>query len=570
MMIKSELYALIAQAAQTAFPDLGEIRFDLTHPELEQHGDYAANLGLVLAKHVGLPPRDVAEKVIAALGDNDLIQKVEVAGPGFINIYLNPQFLWSQVLEVISQGQSYGIRKEGGRKIMFEYGTPNTHKMPHIGHLFSYCYGESMTRILEANGNSLFRENYQGDVGLHVAKCLWAYQKNTVDTSSMALAEKIELLQTRYQEGSLAYDEDPQAKQEIDQLNKKIYDRDVSVVSDWEETRSWCVDYYAQFEERIGSHFQNHYFESQTNARGKEIVLENVGKVFEEDQGAVIFRGEKHGLHTRVFINQLGNPTYEAKDVGLMSLKLEEDFKADEYVITTAMEQNEYMKVVFKAHEELFPDTKGKLRHIGFGLVNLTTGKMSSRTGQILTAFSLLELVKERVRQHLRDNRDYTPEEAEEIAEIVALGAVKYSFLRSTATKNISFDLESSISFEGNSGPYLQYTYARCQSVLRKAGEINVSDVQLLQELSAEESSLLRWVYRYSEAIDEAATQYSPHAIAGYLFELAQRYSVFYNNQPILVDDLMVRNSRLILTKAVAQVLGNGLNLLGIKVADKI
>jgi arginyl-tRNA synthetase len=501
-----------------------------------------------------------------------MIASVAVAAPGFINISLHQEHLWQEVKAAITRGDDYGVVDTSGKNIMLEYGCPNTHKMPHIGHLFSYCYGESMVRIREAIGDNVFRENYQGDVGLHVAKCLWAYMKKNaagqLDVSVMTLAEKVQLLQVCYQEGSLAYDDDPAAKVEIDTINTQIYKHDAAIESIWQETRQWSIDYYDQFEQRIGVSQNQHYYESQTSQAGEKIVRENIGTVFEEDAGAVIFRGEAHDVHTRVFINGKGNPTYEAKDLGLISLKLSEDFVFDEAVYTTGNEQNDYFKVMFKTFNLIFPQTVNKLRHIGFGMLNLTTGKMSSRTGNVVTAIDLVEMVKERVRTYIKENREYDEAETENIAETVAIGAIKYSFLKSAATKNVSFDLESSIAFDGNSGPYLQYTYARCQSVLKKAavmvGEIVPTD------LSSEEQSILRWIYQFPEAIQEAANQYSPHVMANYIFELAQRYSVFYNNNQIITEDAAVTNSRLALTSAVAQVLKNGLYLMGIEVAEKI
>lgn len=566
-MIKSHLTTLIIQAVNQAFPEASVTDFTLTHPEDETRGDYASNVAFVLAKQVNLAPLPTAEKIAAAFSSDPAILKVEAAAPGFLNITLQPDYFLTTLAEALAAGESYGSSTLGaGRQIMLEFGTANTHKIPHIGHLFSYTYGESAARLLEFVGYDVIRDNYQGDVGPHVAKCLWAFQRNNLDTSGMDLSAKIAYLQECYQQGSLAYDEDPEAKTAINQLNTKIYQRDPSVLADWEETRSWSLEYYQQFEARIGARFNKNYFESNIHALGTEIVRANIGKVFEESDGAVIFRGEPYGLHTRVFINQQGNPTYEAKDVGLITQK-KQDYTFDTAIVTTAVEQSEYFKVVLQAIHLIYPELKGKLKHIGFGLLNLTIGKMSSRTGNIVTAFSLVEIVKERVRQYIQEHRNYTPEEQERIAELVAIGAIKYSFLKSTATKNMTFDLESSIAFDGNSGPYLQYTYARIQSVLKKADQ---PAGELPTTLNPEELSVLRWLDRFPAVVEEAAETNAPHVLANYLFEIAQRYSYFYNQHQILSDDPKTTALRLQLTQAVGTVLKNGLNLLGIEVADKI
>jgi arginyl-tRNA synthetase len=500
------------------------------------------------------------------------VERAVPVAPGFINFHLTPQYFLSVADKINQLGDDYGkSESDNTKKIMFEFGTPNTHKVPHIGHLYSYFYGESAVRLLEHSGYTVFRENYQGDVGLHVAKCLWAYMKNG-QPEPEALAEQVDCLQRCYQEGSQAYDENEAVKAEIDELNGKIYSEEPEIKAIWEKTRSWSVAYYKQFEERIGTHFDRYYYESETSRIGKETVEANIPEIFERDAGAVVFRGEQYGLHTRVFVNKLGNPTYEGKDIGLVALKRQE-FPFDLAIITTAVEQNDYWRVLTKAANLVFPDTEGKIQHIGFGMINLTTGKMSSRTGQIITAFSLIEMTKERVKQYISETRDYTAQEIEQIAEIVAIGAIKYSFLKSTAGKNITFDLESSIAFDGNSGPYLQYTYARCKSILAKAGEIDktfVMDNPTVTTLAPEELAVLRWLSRFDEIVEQSAKQYAPHYLCVYLFELAQKYSTFYNEHQVITDDAEIKSFRLQLTQATATVLKNGLNLLGIEVSEKI
>lgn len=555
---------LIQHAVTAAFPDVTLPAFQISYPEIEQHGDYATNVALILAKIVGSNPIEVADRIVKSLPAHEAIEKAEAVKPGFINFFIRDAFFAKNVEAISKAGDAYGRITDAESKVMFEFGCPNTHKIPHIGHLFSYCYGESAVRLLEFTGHDVFRENYQGDVGLHVAKCLWVYQQDKREPAG--LAEKVAYLSECYQRGSLAYDEDPAAKQAIDELNELIYKQDPTVHEDWQKTRQWSLDYYSQFEARIGSHFDRHYFESETSEDGLRVVKEHMGDIFQEDAGAVIFKGEEHGLHTRVFINKFGNPTYEAKDVGLITKKLAEDFKPSRYIYTTANEQNDYMRVVFKTFELIYPELSGKLKHIGFGMLNLTTGKMSSRAGNIVTAFSLVEMVKERVRAFIKENRNYSEAETESIAELVAIGAIKHSFLKSAATKNITFDLESSISFDGNSGPYLQYTYARCRSVLGKS----TGTAGTVTDLNSEERAVAKWLARFGDTIKDAADGYAPHILAGYLFELAQRYSYFYNQHQINSDDPSVSAKRLQLTAAVAQVLKNGLSLLGIEVVEKI
>jgi len=276
----------------------------------------------------------------------------------------------------------------------------------------------------------------------------------------------------------------------------------------------------------------------------------------------VIFNGKKYGLHTRVFINQYGNPTYEAKDIGLLSQKIK-DFNFDLSLVATANEQNEYWKVIIKVSELLYPKLTCKLKHIGFGMVNLSTGKMSSRTGHIVDPFTLLEVIKNSILNSfdIKNNQ---------LAEKIALAAIKYSLLNSDYRKDIVFDLSKSIAKEGSSGPYLLYTYVRCQSVLGKAkfssNPLNFS----MNRFTEEEINLLRSLFRFPEIVSEAAKNFSPHLITNYLFDLAQKYNLFYQKHRILEAEEDIKNFRLLLTQATGQVIKNGLFLLGIETVEKM
>jgi arginyl-tRNA synthetase len=267
--------------------------------------------------------------------------------------------------------------------------------------------------------------------------------------------------------------------------------------------------------------------------------------VFTESQGAIVFEGS----HTRVFITAEGNPTYEAKDLAL-EIQKTKDWPCDLIVITTASEQNEYFKVVFEALLRIQPDLAGRLKHIGFGMINLKTGKMSSRTGNIVGGVELVEEVVKQVGN-----------------EQVGLGAVKYGFLKSNPLQNMAFELESSIATEGNSGPYLLYTYARARRVMEKSQTAKVKSQKLKEKLITTdmESELLRYLYRFAEVVQEAAERYSPNLVCNYLYELASRYNRMYNADVILGN--MLREK---LTEQTAEVLRKGLALLGIEAVERM
>lgn len=538
----------------------GEKDIHLEFSESEEHGDYSTNIVLKSERVKGESPLQKAEELIQKLlQDNSLmklVEKIEVAGPGFINFFIKTEYMMEQLDEINRKGIEYGKSPDKGIRIMLEFGQPNTHKLPHIGHLYSYILGESLARILEANGHEIFRANYQGDIGLHVAKCLWAFRKND-SQPPQSLEEKVKYLQDMYQKGSLAFEEDEQTKSEILDLNKKIYDHDPEIDALWKKTRQWSIDYYKKFEQRLGIKFDKYYFESEVYKKGIDIVQKNLGEVFVESQGAIIFEGSKFGLHDRVFITKHNTPTYEAKDLALENIKMA-DWPFDLLIITTANEQNEYFKVVFKALEALDSKFIDKLKHIGFGMVNLKSGKMSSRTGNILSAIDLVNMAISEV-EKLSDG--------EGDVDAVGLGAVKYSFLKTNPLQNVQFDFGESISTQGNSGPYIQYTYARTQSVLEKARSTK-SEVPSISDLEREERAVMRLLVRFPEVITTAAKMYSPNLLAQYLFELAQSFNSFYNSHKIIGSEK--QEFRLKLTQATGVVIKNGLSLLGIEAPERM
>lgn len=564
----------IIHAIENAVKDLysmDSVSFSVDFPNELKFGDYATNVALVISKEVKRNPHELADEISAHIkvhANTDFskaVSSVNVVG-GFINFTLSPTYLWNFVLEKQIKTKKEGIES---KKILVEYGDPNTHKLPHIGHLFSYIVGDSFARLLDAVGHTVMKANYQGDVGPHVAKSIYGYIQVGQPKPSDAL-EKVQLLQKCYQEGSNAYEEDPIAKETIDDINKKIYSKDPEIIAIWKETRQWSVDYYHLFEEQLGIHQTYHYWESDIWERGKKIVKDNIGKVFELSDGAVVFVGEKFGLHTRVFLTKNDTPTYEAKDLGLNIQKFE-DWPYDTNLITTANEQNAYFDVMIKALELCSPELVGKVKHVGFGMVSLSTGKMSSRTGEILSAIDLITAVKERVIEVMKTREGMTEQEKESIANTVTLGAVKFAFLKQNILQNMKFDIEESVSFDGRSGPYIQYTYARIQSILKQVSlpDATSKDGATLQMI--EEQMLMRWLTKFPTVVQQAAEALAPHLVAEYIYQTAQIFNTFYANCPINTEkDEDLRRARRTLAIKTASIIKQGLTLIGIDVVNKM
>lgn len=559
MMIRDQVAALLKSALQAVSIDDSP---HLTHPSNPDFGDYSTNIALKHAKNKKQSPIELAESILKGIPENDILDKTSQVN-GFINLTLKPKTLLHNL-------HSNDSCTKTNKTILIEFGQPNTHKSPHIGHLFSYIYGESLARILEAAGSKVIRANYQGDIGLHVAKCLWAYRKNMPEIEPATLTEKMSFLQMCYQTGATSYEEQDEAKKEIDQLNIDLYNaEDEELMNLWSTTRNWCVEYYARFEKDLGITYDRSYFETEIASEGKQMVLQNTPNVFRQSDGATIFVGEDFGLHTRVFINRFGNPTYEGKELGLAFQK-QEDFAFDHSITTTASEQNEYMKVVYKAIEQIDPALAGKMEHIGYGMITLSSGKMSSRSGNIITAFSLVEDVTREITN--------TFGSAAEDARAIAFGAIKYAFLKSDAQANKTFDTKTSIAREGDSGPYLMYTYVRTRGILNNETIKHLNDVSENEWGTVidsyvpqpEEMALLRLLPQLNEVVEQAAETRSPHLIAHFAFEVAQAFNHFYQSCPIAKADTTEQMVRVQMVKQASAVLQLSLRLLGIDTIEKM
>ncbi len=577
MKIANQIKQHIFEAAGAAGFDLKREDVELEHPVLEEHGDYSSNVALKIKQG---NPQEIAEKILAKLPKNELWQKVQIDGPGFVNFWIAQEVLVKEVTEIGDKGEKYGRGEVlAGEKIMVEYAHPNTHKEMHIGHMRTLITGEALARIIDFSGATVFRANYQGDIGPHVAKAIWGTGKILKDkgqvwdqAEKLSLMERAHLLGQGYVRGNQDYGEN---KVEIDQINKQLYEKDPNIWPIYQQTRKWSLDYYDEFYKRFYTQFDRLYFESEVAENGKKIVLENVQglpagrQVFEKSDGAIIFDGERLGLHKRVFVTSDGNPTYEGKEMALGPLEYA-DFPFDLCIHVVASEQMGYFEVVFAALAQLDPKFKNKEFHLSMGMVQLVGKKMSSRTGVLVTVDGLVDDVKELLKPKLH-SENLTKVEKEEILETATIAAVKYSVLKTSPLLNATFDLEKSVSLEGDSGPYLQYTFARAQSVLRKANfQFPISNTQSIFndknfQFKNEELSILRYLYRFPEVVEAAAKQYAPNLIATYLFELAKRFNNMYNNCPILGNPL--RES---LTAAMTQILKNGLNLLGIEALERM
>lgn len=538
------------------------IKVEVTRPE-SQFGDFATNVALQLAKPLGRNPREIAEEIAANLRDTGNYEKVEVAGPGFINITLSGSVLLALIRE---EPQALNV----GQNVVLEYSCPNAFKELHTGHLYQTIFGDILARLLLVSGATVHRTSFGGDVGLHVAKCLWGMRQELGGEKPEKLAnipddafERSRWISRCYVIGATAYEGDEATKNDIDELNKTIYgfhdtnDHDSPLAKIYWQTRQWSFDYFDAFYQTIDVVPMRYIPESSTAPIGLKVVREQLLKGnLKESEGAVVFEGDesKH-LHTRVFVTSRGLPTYETKDIGVIWLE-KQDYQFDRRYLITGNDQREYMRVVFAAAETFRPELAGTMTHLTNGTVRFADGKkMSSRLGNVTRAVDVLDVVREKVRSLVSDESN---------VEAVTLGAIKYVFAKYKLGGDIAFDINETVSLAGNSGPYLQYAHARARSVLEKSNAVFAQPAKVLPE----DRALVRKLGEYHEVVAHAAKSLEPHYICNYLFELAQEFNRYYENNRVIGGDL--EEHRVSLVALYADTLKAGLAILGIHAPEKL
>ncbi|HEU0080852.1 MAG TPA: arginine--tRNA ligase [Candidatus Paceibacterota bacterium] len=546
----------------------------LEHPADVANGDYATNVAMALAKAAKTNPRELANRIAEAVRREmiEYVERVEVAGPGFINFYLTKRFFSDELALVLKRKDLYGSSNEWrGRKMLVEYTDPNPFKEFHIGHLMSNAIGESISRLVASQGAKVRRMCYQGDFGMHVAKALWAVARDQerMPAKRAPLSERIAFIGACYVAGSKAYEEDAAAKAEIEAINKKVFEgKDRKLMKLYKLGRKWSLAHFEDIYEKLGTKFDYYYLESEVAHDGMALVEEYLEKgIFEKSDGAIVFKGEKYDpkLHTRVFVNSQGIPTYETKELGLNTKKWKK-VRPDLSIIITANEQNDYFRVVLKALELIEPEAAKVTQHISHGMLRFVDGKMSSRKGNVITGESLLSDVEALVHKKL-EGREMSDDEKAESALAVAVAAIKYSILRQATASDIIYDFDKSISFEGDSGPYILYTAVRAQSVLDKAKKERVKAVI---DPRAETHPIARHIARMPEVVSYAANEKAPHLVATFLIELAALFNSWYGNVQIVNKDDAASPHRVAIAEAARIALANGAKLLGMTIPERM
>ena len=553
-----------------------EVTPEVVVAPVDTGADYATNVALKLAKVAHKNPLQIAEEIKEELIKSDSEMTVEVAAPGFLNLRLGDSYFIEKVRQLAEDDLAKIVKQDyRGQVFVTEFSDPNPFKVLHVGHLYTSAVGDSIARMMSLAGAEVKRVNFGGDVGLHVAKTIYALLTELAAASSIREVKErsedwltlvpeeemgrflreltVERIAQCYVVGTRAYEDDEQAKAKIVALNKEIYriaesgEQEGVVQRVYWRGRELSYAYFDEFYARIGVKFDRYYPESKVAQRGLKEVREHTGAVYEKSDGAVVFQGGKIGLHTRVFINAQGIPTYEAKDVGLIFTKWD-DYRFDRSIVITGNEIIDYMKVVLASVKEYAPELVERTRHLTHGMVKLPGSvKMSSRRGNFLKAVDVLEMVKELVNN-----------------EVIALAAIKYAFLKYKMGGDIVFDPTESVSTTGNSGVYLLYATVRAKKILSK-----VAVKQEVDRLDAEEKELCKKLTQWAEVLNGAIKEVAPYKVCAFLYELAQEFSRFYEKVKVAGSER--EGERGLIVKAYVTVMEQGLEtILGIQVPEEM
>ncbi len=539
---------IVARTVKALFAIDVEIKLSRPDPTF---GDIATNVAMQLAGRLHESPREIAETIARELRTNDAFLDAVVAGPGFINITLGA----TSLLDMTRQ-ESPLFR--AGQTIVIETNNPNPFKAMHIGHAFNAILGDTIANLLAVSGGQVYRVSYHGDVGLHVGKSMYALLRyadgDFTKIESIPKIDRNTFMSKMYAEGSKAYKEDETAQSEINDLAEQSFEPTSGLyIQIYDLCKAWSFEQIDHLVARLGNQPTVYRFlESDADHRGVEVVNRNVPKVFQESSGALIFEGSKYGAFDNVFVASNGRGLYAARDLGLMLLK-NEQFHPDKSYIVTAEEQRDYFKGVIAAAGLVWPDRKDVTVNISTGTVKLTTGKMSSRDGDVIEIAWLFDQFTAAIAERGGEPTD----------EIIA-GALRYQFLKVKIGGDVVFDVDEAVSLTGNTGSYLQYAHARARRILEKSGASFVMPITLRDE----DYALVRKLGEYAEIVELATRQLEPHHICNYLFELAQEFNRYYEKNQVIGSEY--EQHRLGLVGLYADILQAGLAILGIHAPSRM
>jgi arginyl-tRNA synthetase len=609
MKVVTQLQTTIQQALNDLdFPFTGEIHVE--HPADISHGDYATNIALTLSGELKKNPRDLAEQITNqiktnlnsdkvnsegkedALGQESFISKIEIAGPGFINFSLSDAFLVAEMGSVIQNKATPPDSKNKGKKAVVEYSSPNIAKPFTIGHLRSTIIGDAIANLLEATGYEVYRDNHLGDWGTQFGKQIYALK----NLGAGSLDENIEIISKSDNPVKelvklyVEFHEKAEDKPELDDLAREWFKKLEDGNKEARELWQMCIDWSwvefdkiykklgIKFTENQGRGYGESYFEDKMGTVLKELegLSDGISYDVGENGAKLVNFPEASKLPPMMILKSDGATLYATRDLATDKWRLEEKYGKDTLIVNeVGAEQTLYFRQLF-AIEKALGWTKDSQRvHVGHGLYRFKDGKMSTRKGNVIWLEDVLKEAVQKAEKLADPKREMDAESLQKIA----FGALKWSDLKRNTSLDLTFDWDAIMTMQGNSGPYLQYTFVRCNSILKKAKNISspkpfdtlsTSLIDQKLQITPSERDLLRNLYTYSEVVEKAALEYAPHHLTTYLFALAQSFNKFYGASKVVGSEAEVLQLRLSLVKATSQILQKGLGILGIEVVEKM
>jgi len=572
-LLTNQLKKIFSENINNIFKQDFSEKINIENSTKKEFGDFQTNFAMMNSKAIGKNPREIATTLVENFKENDLIEKLEIAGPGFINIHLKNNFLNNEVKKIDNEKYDFSFLNVD-ETVIIDYSSPNIAKRMHIGHLRSTIIGDAIKRILDFIGFKTISDNHIGDWGTQFGKLIVAYNK-WLDKEAYE-ADPIGELERIYVLFSDEAKKDPTLEDVARNELRKLQMGDEQNNKLWKEFIEISLKEYNKVYDRLGVKFDHYFGESFYNDLMPDVLKELKEKnIAKEDQGALVVFFEEDKLPPALVQKKDGSFLYATSDLATIKFR-KNKLNVDKAVYVTDERQQNHFKQVFEISEMLGAPYNYEKSHVYFGIMRFGDGMIfSSRSGNIIRLVDLLDEAKKQVKSVIDEKNPNIPEdEKEKIAEIVGTGAIKYFDLSQNRTSDILFTWDKVLSFEGNTGPYLQYTYARIQSILRKLKEENISvknnDI-ILDDMFDIERELAVALLRFPQTVVKSYETYRPNIIADYLFDTAKLFNNFYNSKSILKEtDKKVMDARILLAQKTASILKQGLNLLGIETVDRM
>lgn len=569
LLVNKELSKILTSTVEKLYADKEMKEVEIAPATNEKFGDFQCNFAMMNSKIIGKNPRMIAEEIQKNLVENEVIEKLEIAGPGFINIFLKEAYLSTFIKKIGKEKFDFSFLNRKG-DVVIDFSSPNIAKRMHIGHLRSTIIGDSICRIYRYLGYHVIGDNHIGDWGTQFGKLIIGYRKwLDQDAYKKNAIEELERVYVKFSQES---EEHPELEEEARLELKKLQDGDEENYNLWKEFIQVSMEEYEKLYSRLDIHFDTFYGESFYHPIMPEVVKELVERgIAKEDDGAkVVFFPEEENLFPCIVQKKDGAFLYATSDIATVKFRLH-TYDVNRLIYLTDERQQDHFKQFFRITEMLGWNVEKY--HVWFGIMRFADGVFSTRKGNVIRLEELLDEGKRRAYEIVQEKNPSLPEEEKQhIAEVVGVGAIKYADLSQNRQSPIIFEWDKILSFEGNTAPYLQYSYARVQSILDKAknlGKEATEDVVLVLQ-DKYEKYLANYMTIFPSSVLKAAETCKPNLIADYLYDLSKKLNSFYNNCPILNQEEEILKSRAYLAKQAGEVIKQGLSLLGIQTLDRM